>query len=269
MFVLDSQGDMLRKIERLDVFAGRLKDRLVILDPEDAVPPALNFFQIGAAQETLRRPDQRALLLPVHRHRQRPDGQTGHRRHLLAQVDACPSRRHHRDPEGRDGGAGQGASRCPATPRPSPASTASRRIFSAISSSRKRPWAERASRLRAGSYTILGNPKFVEMFAARENRFSARAAMEEKKIVLVNTSPALFRPGGLRRVRTLFHRPMPRCRLRAGRQSRRQAPPRSPGDRRGERILRCQNRAHLEPGAQVRLGAIVRYAVSSTRCRRR
>jgi hypothetical protein len=37
-------------------------------------------------------------------------------------------------------------------------------------------------------YTILGNPKFVEMFAARENRFDARRAIDEKKIVLVNTS---------------------------------------------------------------------------------
>ena len=47
MVIMDSQGDMLGKIERLACFAGPLRERLVILDPEDDAPPALNFFDIG------------------------------------------------------------------------------------------------------------------------------------------------------------------------------------------------------------------------------
>ena len=47
LIILDSQNQMLDHIQRLDVFNpenGRLRDRLIILDPEDAAPPALNMF---------------------------------------------------------------------------------------------------------------------------------------------------------------------------------------------------------------------------------
>jgi hypothetical protein len=46
MFVLDSQGDFLEKISRLAVFEpnGRLADRLMIINPEDRIAPALNMF---------------------------------------------------------------------------------------------------------------------------------------------------------------------------------------------------------------------------------
>ena len=50
LVVIDSQGDMLSKIARLDCFApgtGRLADRLVIIDPTDVDhPPALNLFAV-------------------------------------------------------------------------------------------------------------------------------------------------------------------------------------------------------------------------------
>jgi len=46
LVVVDSQGDMLRKIERLSLFApGQpLAERILIVDPEDDVAPALNMF---------------------------------------------------------------------------------------------------------------------------------------------------------------------------------------------------------------------------------
>jgi Type IV secretion-system coupling protein DNA-binding domain len=52
LIVIDSQGDMLRKIERLDLFAREpLADRLVIIDPEDVEhPPALNMFDMSNAR---------------------------------------------------------------------------------------------------------------------------------------------------------------------------------------------------------------------------
>jgi hypothetical protein len=48
LIVIDSQGDMLRKIERLALFApgGALSDRLVVIDPEDEYSPALNMFDM-------------------------------------------------------------------------------------------------------------------------------------------------------------------------------------------------------------------------------
>ena len=48
LIVIDSQGDMLRKIERLSLF--EIEDRLVIIDPEDDHPPALNMFDMSTGR---------------------------------------------------------------------------------------------------------------------------------------------------------------------------------------------------------------------------
>jgi hypothetical protein len=51
MIIIDSQGEMLRKIERLAVFADKLADKLIIIDPEDVEhPPALNMFDTANAR---------------------------------------------------------------------------------------------------------------------------------------------------------------------------------------------------------------------------
>lgn len=52
LIVIDSQGDMLRKIQRLELFTCEpLADRLVIIDPEDVeYPPALNMFDMTNAR---------------------------------------------------------------------------------------------------------------------------------------------------------------------------------------------------------------------------
>lgn len=50
MWIIDSQGDLLNKISRLHRFNpddGLFKDRVVIIDPEDTSPPALNLFDLG------------------------------------------------------------------------------------------------------------------------------------------------------------------------------------------------------------------------------
>ena len=52
LIIIDSHGDMLASLERLDVFHpdhGRLTDRLILIDPEDVEhPPALNMFDMSA-----------------------------------------------------------------------------------------------------------------------------------------------------------------------------------------------------------------------------
>jgi DNA helicase HerA-like ATPase len=53
LIIIDSQGEMLRKIQRLSLFAPGepLADKLVIVDPEDvAFPPALNMFDTTNAR---------------------------------------------------------------------------------------------------------------------------------------------------------------------------------------------------------------------------
>ena len=53
LIIVDSQGEMLRKIQRLDLFAPSepLSDKLIIIDPEDVEhPPALNMFDLNATR---------------------------------------------------------------------------------------------------------------------------------------------------------------------------------------------------------------------------
>lgn len=46
--IIDSQGDMIRKISRLALFNGTLRDKLIIIDPKDIEhPPALNMFDVN------------------------------------------------------------------------------------------------------------------------------------------------------------------------------------------------------------------------------
>ena len=49
-WIIDSQGDMLKTISQFDLFDpddGPLKDHIIIIDPEDPNPPALNLFHLG------------------------------------------------------------------------------------------------------------------------------------------------------------------------------------------------------------------------------
>ena len=50
LIIIDSQGDMLRKIERLQIFDD--EDRLVVIDPEEDDPPALNMFDMATQRLT-------------------------------------------------------------------------------------------------------------------------------------------------------------------------------------------------------------------------
>jgi hypothetical protein len=63
LIIIDSHGDMLSAIERLDLFHpnhGRLTDRLIIIDPEDVEhPPALNMFDMGSQRLATYTPAQR------------------------------------------------------------------------------------------------------------------------------------------------------------------------------------------------------------------
>ena len=60
--VVDSQGDLIRKLSRLKLFVGPLAERLVIIDPADIEhPPALNLFDAGLDRLDSYTPHQREL----------------------------------------------------------------------------------------------------------------------------------------------------------------------------------------------------------------
>jgi len=196
MFILDSQGDMLRKIEKLAVFSGRLADRLLVLDPEDPEPPALNFFQLGSRKGAY---DAQLFELFHYLFTAIDSDLTAKQAtavtYLLRLMSAIPNATIEtlKDVMEEDPTPQRGASSALAMS----ASKYADVIFSldritqdffrnqffnksAMGSTRQQV----ARRL----YTILGNPIFVKMFAAQENRFSALRAMRERKIVLINTS---------------------------------------------------------------------------------
>ena len=50
MVILDSTGAIIKRMQRLAVFDGRLRNRIIIIDPEHHPPPALNMFDISTSQ---------------------------------------------------------------------------------------------------------------------------------------------------------------------------------------------------------------------------
>jgi Helicase HerA, central domain len=185
MFVLDSQGEMLSKIERLALFETALNERLVILDPEDATPPALNFFQIGS------QPGHDAQLHELFNY-------------LFSAIDSELTAKQ-----------GTAVTYLLKLMRIIPGATIEtlkdvmEEQVKSIEASRyydkictldqitqdffrnqffDKAMAPTRNQVARRLYTILGNPIFTRMFAAKETRFSALQAMRDRKIVLINTS---------------------------------------------------------------------------------
>jgi hypothetical protein len=178
MFIMDSMGAMLEKIEHLALFTTTLKDRLLVLDPHDEMPPALNFFKLQggshaqqmelffylfkAIDQTLT-PRQATTVSFLVQLMQKVGGTLD----TLRQV--CEDKRPRYmeaiealDPVARDFFVNQFYSK------------------DALVSQTK---AQIAARL----YTVASNPTFNKMFSAKENKFNALQCIEEKKIVLINS----------------------------------------------------------------------------------
>ncbi len=192
MFVIDSQGDekgILRKIERLDIFhpeRGRLRDRLVILDPEDIAPPALNFFELGkfkggydtqlnelfqylftAIDSELTTKQGTAVTYLLRLMAKIPGATIDTLKHVMEEnVRSLEQSRYWPCIEQLD--------------------TTTQDFFrnQFYSGQMKDTRPQVARRL----YTLLADPLFSRMFSAPENRFDADAAMRDRKIVLINTS---------------------------------------------------------------------------------
>ena len=179
MVIIDSTGAIMQKMERLEIFAGALKDRLVILDPEDLSPPALNFFQMPEQGLTEARRNELFSYLFSAVDRSLTGKQATAIPYLLKLMHAIPGANLHtlREVlEDKD-----------IHPAINGLDPLTQDFFTKQFYDRGEMAATRkqiASRL----YTILASPAFDRMFAARENRFNAFDAIQSKKIVLVNTS---------------------------------------------------------------------------------
>jgi len=188
MFIVDSQDDdkgILHKIAHLDIFHpehGRLRDRLLILSPEDKPHSTSSHLGPTTVNET-------NLYLPDVSDRSRTHDQDGDGGdYILRLLDKIPT------PTLRTFKTSwrtQSAMRVTLT-----SLTKTRAIFFNNQFNVKSEMG--ATRLQVASriYTLLGNQAFKDMFAAEQNCFDAFRAMQEKTIVLVNTSRARLGKAG-------------------------------------------------------------------------
>lgn len=203
LIIVDSQGDMLRKIERLDLFASGkpLSDRIVIIDPEDVeFPPALNMFDLKAARlgaysqmikeqieastiETFNyvfgalaaelTSRQNTTFAFVTRLLLSIPGATMHTLRELfedgaASIDASPFAEHIRKLDATSQAYFQN------------------QFFTKTYSQTKQQIARRL-------YSVLQVPAFDRMFASKTNRLDMFEALQNGSIVLINTSKALLK----------------------------------------------------------------------------
>lgn len=203
LVILDSQGDMLRKIQHLDLFAtGKpLSERIVIIDPEDVeYPPALNMFDLKAARlgdysqmvkeqieastiETFNyvfgalaaelTSRQNTTFAFVTRLLLSIPGATMHTLRELfedgaASIDASPFAEHIRKLDTTSQAYFQN------------------QFFTKTYSQTKQQIARRL-------YSVLQVPAFDRMFASKANRLDMFEALQGGSIVLINTSKALLK----------------------------------------------------------------------------
>ena len=203
LIIVDSQGEMLRKIQKLDLFApgGKLADKLVLIDPEDVEhPPALNMFAMPtgrmlrysqsikeqveagtielfnyifgaiAAELTSK---QNTTFAYVTRLMLSIPGATIHTLRELFEdkgksIDASPFAQHIRNLDLTSQGYFKN------------------QFFEGASAPTKQQIARRL-------YGVLRVQSFDRMFSAKENKLDMYEAMQSGKIILVNTSKALLK----------------------------------------------------------------------------
>jgi len=170
MFIIDNMGTMLRKIERLKLFDGPLKERLVILDPADA--PPLNLFKFKASQSlyfylfkaieqslTTRQATMVAYLMDLMQ--SIPDATLATLRGVLARTIE-PDLTHVHDEDVRD-------------------------YFLTRFNGKDQQSGQTRQQLADRLFTIARHKAFNRMLSAKDNIFDPYRFIEERKIVLIPT----------------------------------------------------------------------------------
>ncbi|UYN96098.1 MAG: type IV secretion system DNA-binding domain-containing protein [Enhydrobacter sp.] len=198
LIVIDSQGEMLRKIQRLAVFADN-PDRLVIVDPEQ-YSPALNMFDTANARaarySALHREQLQAGIVELYNYifASIAAEMTSRQSTAFAFVSrlmlAIPGATIHTLRELME----------------DPASTIEQSRFKdyvpALEPTAQayfqnqfftKRYADLRQQIARRLYGVLSVPAFDRMFSAQENRLDMFDAMQSGKVVLVNTSKALLK----------------------------------------------------------------------------
>jgi hypothetical protein len=199
LIVIDSQGDMLRKLERLQIFDE--EDRLIIIDPEEDDPPALNMFDMSTQRLTgysrLVREQVEAGIIELYNYifgalaaeltakqgtafafvarlMMSISGATIHTLRELMEEDA----RTIHDSKFKD-----------AVMRLDPTA----RAFFENQFYNRNAFGQTRQQIARRLYGVLQVPAFDRMLSARVSRLDMFTAMQDGKIVLVNTSKSLLK----------------------------------------------------------------------------
>ena len=198
LIVIDSQGDMLAKMQQLQLFADN-PDRLIIIDPEHN--PSLNMFDVatdrradysaivreqveagiielytyifGALASELTAKQGTAFTFVVRLMLATP----GATLHTLLDLMEDPSKNFAESPFARHG------ARLDQTAR----SFFENQFFN------KQAFGTTRQQIARRLYAVLSVPAFDRMFSAERNKLDMFAAIQSQKVVLVNTSKALLK----------------------------------------------------------------------------
>ena len=187
MFIIDSTGAIMKKLERLQYFVDNF-ERLVILDPTDTNPPALNFFQFPEHGLSDARKDELFIYLFKAIDRELTKKQQTTIPYLTKLMKVIPDATLETllnvlsEPIGKNG-MHDSAFRDYVTQLDTLSQTFFRNQFY-NRAEMQQTRAQIASRL----FLLLGNERFKAMFTAQENKFDALKAIEERQVVVINTA---------------------------------------------------------------------------------
>lgn len=202
LIVIDSQGEMLEKIQRLALFAagGPLADRLIIIDPEDEAAPALNMFDAGnprlAAYSRLHREQIEAGVIELYNYifAAIAAEMTGRQSTAFTFVTrlmlSIPGATIHslRELMEEQVASIEHSAFAPAIAR---LDATSRAYFQNQFFTKK--YNDLRQQIARRLYGVLSVPAFDRMFSPPQNKLDMFDAIQSGKIVLVNTSKALLK----------------------------------------------------------------------------
>jgi len=198
LVIIDSQGDMIRKISRMKVFEELLADRLIIIDPRDVDhPPALNMFDVNMERirgyGTVEREQILNGVIELYEYffgsllgAELTQKQTLIFRYLARLMIYIPAATIRTMIELMD------------DTRPY------QKIIDALPESTRmffnkefpdRSYTETKTQIKRRLYGIVENQTFERMFSAPKNRIDIPTALNEGKIVLVNTAKDFLKGG--------------------------------------------------------------------------
>ena len=198
LVIIDSQGDMIRKISRLAVFNEALADKLIIIDPRDVDhPPALNMFDVNL--DRIRRygtADREQILngvIELYEYffgsllgAELTQKQTLIFRYLARLMIYIPAATIRTMIELMD-------DTKPYQPIIEKLPESTRLFFNKEFGDRS--YTETKTQIKRRLYGIIENQTFERMFSAPKNRIDIPTALNDGKVVLVNTAKDFLKAG--------------------------------------------------------------------------